>query len=130
MKKMISIGTNELSKKINRYMSNMVAATKHIAEQDEGQIQYILFCLLQDSMYTGSSSPFMCKHYDMMHSDEKYKEKYDLLRDVHGLFDYELVPLNRKRLVNALEEFISGGGKKKFTDVIKQINFSMHGGFY
>ena len=72
----------------------------------------------------------MCKHYDMMHSDEKYKEKYDLLRDVHGLFDYELVPLNRKRLVNALEEYISGGGKKKFTDVIKQINFSMHGGFY
>ena len=74
MKKMISIGTNELSKKINRYMSNMVAATKHIAEQDEGQIQYILFCLLQDSMYTGSSSPFICKHYDMMHGDENTKK--------------------------------------------------------
>jgi hypothetical protein len=111
-------------------MKNMFAATKHIAEQDEFQIQYILFCLLQDCLYTGASSPFMCKHYDMMHSDEKYKKKYELIREKHGLLDHELVQLNRKRLINALEDLITGGGKKKFTDVIKQINFSMHGGFY
>ena len=51
--------------------------------------------------------------------------------DVDGeLEDYQLAPLNRKKLLGAFEDVITGGGRKRFTNVLSQIKHSQETGEY
>ena len=100
-------------------MKNFQYGISEIVELPSNTQQYILFCLLQDTLYNSTTNPIFSQLY-----------KQDLYERDELLVDVELAPLNRKRLLDATQELITGGGRKKFVGVLNSIDKSFSTGEY
>ena len=105
----------------DRWMGNITYGINEILELPKDTQQYILFCLLQDTLYNSTTNPIFSQLY-----------KQDLYTRYEGepLVDVELAPLNRKRVMDGLQELITGGGRRKFVGVLGSIDKSFHTGEY
>ena len=103
----------------DRWMKNFQYGISEIVELPSNTQQYILFCLLQDTLYNSTTNPIFSQLY-----------KQDLYERDELLVDVELAPLNRKRLLDATQELITGGGRKKFVGVLNSIDKSFSTGEY
>ena len=57
--------------------------------------------------------------------------KISIKKETNGVLeDYQLAPLDRKRLFNGMEDLITGGGRKKFVGVLSQLKQSYENGEY
>ena len=61
-----------------------------------------------------------------------YKRDEDFYKkETNGVLeDYQLAPLDRKRLFNGMEDLITSGGRKKFVGVLSQLKQSYENGEY
>ncbi len=123
MKTKRAISSRELKRKYSSWMKNMMFGINELVNEDTNTQHYIFFILLQECLYNQTTSPFLSQMYKR--DEDFYKT------DVDGeLEDYQLAPLNRKKLLGAFEDVITGGGRKKFVNVISQIKHSQETGEY
>ena len=119
MKNKRAISSRELKRKYSSWMKNMMFGINELVNEDTNTQHYIFFILLQECLYNKTTSPFLSQMYKR--DEDFYKT------DVDGLEDYQLAPLNRKKLLEAFTDVITGGGRKKFVNVISQIKHSQDG---
>jgi hypothetical protein len=105
----------------DRWMKNIQYGISQILELSNETQQYILFCLLQDTLYNDTTNPIF---------SQLYKQNLYTRYVNEPLVDVELVPLDRKRVMKGLEELITGGGRKKFVGVLNSVEKSFHTGEY
>ncbi len=123
MKTKRAISSRELKRKYSSWMKNFMYGINELVEETKYTQHYIFFILLQECLYNQTTSPFLSQMYKR--DEDFYKT------DVDGeLEDYQLAPLNRKKLLGAFEDVITGGGRKKFVNVISQIKHSQETGEY
>ena len=113
-KKARSISSQELRRKYNSWMKNFKFGIEQLVNEDTLTQHYIFFTLLQECLYNETTIPYLQQMY---HRDiDFYKED-----DTDDLEDYQVVPLHRKKLLQAFEDVITGGGRKRFTNVVSDI---------
>jgi hypothetical protein len=100
-----------------RYMNNFHYGTTEIAELSKEDIKMILFSLLQECLYSQTTSPFLYQMYDK--NVFPYEER---------MWDTQLIPLVRKQLLNGMEDMIVGGGRKKFSNLLNKLTETLHTG--
>ncbi len=123
MKTKRAISSRELKRKYSSWMKNFMYGINELVEETKYTQHYIFFILLQECLYNKTTSPFLSQMYKR--DEDFYKT------DVDGeLEDYQLAPLNRKKLLGAFEDVITGGGRKKFVNVLSQIKQSQETGEY
>jgi hypothetical protein len=105
----------------DRWMKNIQYGISQILELSNETQQYILFCLLQDTLYNDTTNPI----FSQLYKQNLYTRYVD-----EPLVDVELSPLNRKRVMDGLEELITGGGRRKFVGVLNSVDKSFHTGEY
>ena len=105
----------------DRWLGNITYGINEILELPKDIQQYVLFCLLQDTLYNDTTNPIF---------SQLYKQDLYTREDDDPLVDVELSPLNRKRVLKGLEELITGGGRKKFVGVLNSVEKSFHTGEY
>ena len=121
VKKAHQMDEKELKKIHDRWMGNITYGINEILALPKDTQQYILFCLLQDTLYNSTTNPIF---------SQLYKQDLYTRYDDEPLVDVELAPLNRKRVMESLQELITGGGRRKFVGVLGNIDKSFHKGEY
>ena len=116
MKKKIKLTEKELQKKHTNWFKNFSNGIDEILNLDHLNQKYLWYCVLNECLYTTESNPFLRQMYKSNEMDYEYGKP--LLEDV------QLVPMNRARLVEGMKSLLMNGGKKKFTDTLKQIENS------
>ena len=120
-KKPHQIDEKSLLRTHDRWMKNIQYGISQILELSNETQQYILFCLLQDTLYNTTTNPI----FSQLYKQDLYTRYVD-----EPLVDVELVPLDRKRVMKGLEELITGGGRRKFVGVLNSVDKSFHTGEY
>ncbi len=118
-----TISTRELKQKHNKWMKNFVYGVQEMVNSHPNIQHWIFFILLQDCLYNKTTNPFFAQMYQR--DEEFYKVETD-----DGLEDYQLAPLDRKRLLNGMEELIISGSRKKFVGILEQLKQSYEKGEY
>ena len=122
-KKKQEISTRELKQKYNKWMKNFVYGIQQMVNEHPSTQTWIFYILLQDCLYNTTTSPFFSQMYQR---DEDFYKK-----ETNGVLeDYQLAPLDRKRLFNGMEDLITSGGRKKFVGVLNQLKQSYENGEY
>ena len=114
--KKTQLSDKELKLKYKKWLKNFIKGVDEILDLPSGQQQYLWFCMLNECLYTQESNPFLAQMY-------KSDGLYDV-DDAEPLEDYQLVPMNRARLIEGMKTFLMNGGKKKWTDTLRIINES------
>ena len=122
-KKKQEISTRELKRKYNNWMKNFVYGIKQMVNEHPSTQTWIFYILLQDCLYNKTTNPFWVEMYKR---DEDFYKK----ETIGVLEDYQLAPLDRKRLFNGMEELITSGGRKKFVGILSQMKQSYEKGEY
>ena len=122
-KKKQEISTRELKRKYNNWMKNFVYGIQQMVNEHPSTQTWIFYILLQDCLYNKTTNPFWV---------EMYKRDEDFYKiETNGVLeDYQLAPLDRKRLFNGMEDLITSGGQKKFDGVLNQLKHSYEHGEY
>ena len=122
-KKKQEISTRELKRKYNNWMKNFVYGIQQMVNEYPSTQTWIFYILLQDCLYNKTTNPFWVEMYKR---DEDFYKK-----ETNGVLeDYQLAPLDRKRLFNGMEDLITSGGQKKFVGVLSQLKHSYEHGEY
>ena len=116
MKRKTKLTDSELKQKYNKWLKNFKKGIDEILNLPIPNQQYLWFCMLNECLYTTESNTFLAQIYKVP----------DGLYDVEDcpLEDYQLVPMNRARLIEGMKTLLMNGGKKKFTDTLKSIEVS------
>ena len=122
-KKKQEISTKELKQKYNNLMKNFVYGIQQMVNEHPSTQTWIFYILLQDCLYNKTTNPFWVEMYKR---DEDFYKK----ETIGVLEDYQLAPLDRKRLFNGMEDLITGGGRKKFVGILSQMKQSYEKGEY
>ena len=121
VKKAHQMDEKELKKIHDRWMGNITYGINEILGMPKDTQQYILFCLLQDTLYNNTTNPI----FSQLYKQNLYTRYAD-----EPLVDVELCPLNRKRLMSGMENLITGGGRRRFVGVLNSVDKSFHTGEY
>ena len=113
-----AISSGELKRKYDTWMRNFKYGIEQLVNEDTLTQHYIFFTLLQECLYNKTTIPYLQQMY---HRDIDFYK----VDDTDDLEDYQLIPLQRKKLLEAFEEVITGGGRKKFTNAISKIKQSL-----
>ena len=113
-----AISSGELKRKYDTWMRNFKYGIEQLVNEDTLTQHYIFFTLLQECLYNETTIPYIQQMY---HRDIDFYK----VDDTDDLEDYQLIPLQRKKLLEAFEEVITGGGRKKFTNAISKIKQSL-----
>ena len=129
-KKKQEISTKELKRKYNNWMKNFVYGIQQMVNESSNTQSWIFFILLQDCLYNRTTNTFFSQMYKR--DEDFYKIDTDGVLEflTDNLEDYQLAPLDRKRLFNGMEDLIKGGGRKKFVGVLNQLKHSYEHGEY
>ncbi len=122
MVKKTELTKTELRRKYSKWMINFVKGIQEIQNLDRNTQTHLWFCMLNECLYTTEPNPFLSKMY-----------KFDGLYEVEDsglLEDFQLMPMNRARLVEGMKSYLMIGGKRKWTDTLKRIEDSFDRGDY
>ena len=106
----------ELRQKHTSWFKNFKKGIDEILNLPTTEQHYLWHCVLNECLYTTESNPFLSQMY-------KSDGFYDV-DDCEGLEDVCLLPMNRARLVEGMKTLLMSGGRKKFADILKQIESS------
>ena len=123
MKTKRTMSSEELKRKYNQFMKNMVDGIQQMVNAHPSTQSWIFFILLQDCLYNRTTNPFIAEMY--RRDEDFYKKETDGV-----LEDYQLAPLDRKKLFDGMEDLITGGGRKKFVGILSQMKQSYENGEY
>ena len=124
------ISTKELKRKYNNWMKNFVYGIQQMVNESSNTQSWIFFILLQDCLYNRTTNTFFSQMYKRDKDFYKIETDDGLEFLTNNLEDYQIAPLDRKRLFNGMEDLITGGGRKKFVGVLSQLKQSYENGEY
>ena len=116
MRRKTKLTDKELKRKHTGWLKNFSKATDEILNLPIADQKQLWYLVLNECLYTTESNPFLAQMY-------KSDGFYDV-DDAEPLEDYQLVPMNRARLIEGMKSFLMNGGKKKWTDTLKKIEES------
>ena len=131
--------------KCNKFSSNLMSGINLILQQHEDLQKYVLWNMFWDCIYTTHSNSFISKHIEEMEKDDDYRHQvkvncsaYDDIKMVRlldeepdgELLDYQICPMNKKRLENGMRNLIDTGGVAKFQRVLDDLDKSLIKGRY
>ena len=131
--------------KCNKFSKNLWSGVNLILEQSGDLQKYVLWNMFWDCIYTTHSNSFISKHIEEMEKDDDYRQQvkqdssaYDGINIVRltddepegELFDYQLCPMNKKRLEDGMRNLIDTGGVAKFQRVLDDLDKSLIRGRY
>ena len=124
------ISSRELKRKYNQFMKNMVDGIQQMVNAHPSTQSWIFFILLQDCLFNKTTNPFIAEMYRRDEGFYKVDTDSGLEYLTNNLEDYQLGHLDRKRLINGMEDLITGGGLKKFVGILSQMKQSYENGEY
>ncbi len=116
MGKKRKITDGELNRQYKQYMNNFMSGIRELVNVDDKTQYYIFFILLHECLYNKTTSPVFLEMYKR--DDSFYKVDTD-----GELEDYQIAPHQRKRLIEGLEGLVTGGGRKKFVNILQELEF-------
>ena len=140
-----SIDRRSVFQKCNKFSKNLWSGVNLILQQHGDLQKYVLWNMFWDCIYTTHSNSFISKHIEEMEKDDNYRRKvkqdssaYDGINIVRltddepegELLDYQISPMNKKRLENGMTELINTGGVAKFQKVLDDLDKSLIRGRY
>ena len=140
-----SIDRRSVFQKCNKFSKNLWSGINLILQQHGDLQKYVLWNMFWDCIYTTHSNSFISKHIEEMENDDDYRHQvkvdcsaYDEINLVRALndnpegelFDYQLCPMNKKRLEDGMRNLIDTGGVAKFQRVLDDLDKSLIRGRY
>ena len=134
-----------ITTKYNKFLKNLWSGVNLILQQHEDLQKYVLWNLFWDCIYTTHSTSFISKHIEEMEKDDDYRRKVKQDCSAYGginivrllddepegeLLDYQLCPMNKKRLEDGMRNLIDTGGVAKFQKVLDDLDKSLIRGRY
>ncbi len=123
--------------KCNKFTKNLYRGIELIQKQSDDLKLYVLWNMFWDCIYTTHSTSFISKHMLDMEADDVFRKKikdhwsvYKGVKSDNELFDYQLCPMNKKRLENGMRDLIDNGGVAKFQRVLDDLDKSLIEGKY
>ena len=114
-----------ITTKYNKFLKNLWSGVNLILEQHEDLQKYVLWNMFWGCIYTTHSNSFISKHIEQVNQDSLTNDEFK-----GELFDYQLCPMNKKRLENGMENLIDTGGVAKFQKVLDDLDKSLIRGRY
>ena len=131
-----------LKNRVEKYKGNLIYGLKHIFDLDEDVQHFILFHLTaNDTMYSQYTNAHINKYLVALETDSEFydseKEKNEMLPfeveqvgETQELWDYQITPMIRGKILSGLQELDTGGGMKKWVKVLNEVSNIHYKGKY
>ncbi len=131
---------NSIRKKVDKYKGNLIGGLKQISELDQDVQHFILFNLtVNDTLYNQHTNSHINKYFLALEHDEDFRKSIKDGNEKHPynsnasssypeLWDFQTSPMIRGKILSGLQELITGGGKKKWEKVLREISNTFNEG--
>ena len=128
--------------RVEKYKGNLIYGLKHIFDLDEDVQHFILFHLTaNDTMYSQYTNAHINKYLVALETDSEFydseKENNEMLPfeveqggETQELWDYQITPMIRGKILSGLQELVTGGGMKKWVKVLNEVSNIHYKGKY
>ena len=127
---------------VSKYKENLINGLKQIFDFEENVQHFILFHLTaNDTMYNQFTNTHINKYLETLETDSVFfdsekegNELSPIYDDKYGqtqiLWDYQITPMIRGKILSGLQELVTGGGMKKWRKVLNEISNIFYKGKY
>jgi len=131
-----------VTNRVDKYKGNLIYGLKHIFDLDEDVQHFILFHLTaNDTMYSQYTNAHINKYLVALETDSEFydseKERNEMtpfeaeqVGDTQELWDYQITPMIRGKILSGLQELVTGGGVKKWVKVLNEVSNIHYKGKY
>jgi len=131
-----------VTNRVDKYKGNLIYGLKHIFDLDEDVQHFILFHLTaNDTMYSQYTNAHINKYLVALETDSEFydseKERNEMtpfeaeqVGDTQELWDYQITPMIRGKILSGLQELVTGGGMKKWVKVLNEVSNIHYKGKY
>ena len=131
-----------LKNRVEKYKGNLIYGLKEIFDLDEDVQHFILFHLTaNDTMYSQYTNAHINKYLVALETDSEFydseKERNEMtpfeaeqVGDTQELWDYQITPMIRGKILSGLQELVTGGGMKKWVKVLNEVSNIHYKGKY
>ena len=131
-----------LKNRVEKYKGNLIYGLKHIFDLHEDVQHFILFHLTaNDTMYSQYTNAHINKYLVALETDSEFydseKERNEMtpfeaeqVGDTQELWDYQITPMIRGKILSGLQELVTGGGMKKWVKVLNEVSNIHYKGKY
>ena len=128
--------------RVDKYKGNLIYGLKEIFNLDEDVQHFILFHLTaNDTMYSQYTNTHINKYLVALETDSEFydseKERNEMtpfeaeqVGDTQELWDYQITPMIRGKILSGLQELVTGGGMKKWVKVLNEVSNIHYKGKY
>ena len=128
--------------RVEKYKGNLIYGLKHIFDLHEDVQHFILFHLTaNDTMYSQYTNAHINKYLVALETDSEFydseKERNEMtpfeaeqVGDTQELWDYQITPMIRGKILSGLQELVTGGGMKKWVKVLNEVSNIHYKGKY
>ena len=128
--------------RVDKYKGNLIYGLKEIFDLDENVQHFILFHLTaNDTMYSQYTNAHINKYLVALETDSEFydseKERNEMtpfeaeqVGDTQELWDYQITPMIRGKILSGLQELVTGGGMKKWVKVLNEVSNIHYKGKY
>ena len=128
--------------RVEKYKGNLIYGLKHIFDLHEDVQHFILFHLTaNDTMYSQYTNAHINKYLVALETDSEFydseKERNEMLPfeveqggETQELWDYQITPMIRGKILSGLQELVTGGGMKKWVKVLNEVSNIHYKGKY
>ncbi len=123
-----------IRRKVDKYKGNLIDGLSQILKLERGVQHYILFCLLCDeTLFNQYTNLHINKYFVELETNDEFRNKLKQsnqeVTDGH-LWDSQLTPMFRGKIISGLHDLISNGGRKKWEKVLSEITNGYTEGVY
>ena len=123
-----------IRRKVDKYKGNLIDGLSQILKLERGVQHYILFCLLCDeTLFNQYTNLHINKYFVELETNDEFRNKLKQsnqeVTDGH-LWDIQLTPMTRGKIVCGLQDLIVNGGRKKWGKVLSEITNGYTEGVY
>ena len=119
---------------VNRYKGHLVKGLGMILELPRDVQQWILYCLVSnDTLFSQYTNSHINKYFIEMETNDEFRDKLKQinLEETDGhLWDIQLTPMIRGKIVSGLQDLIGSGGRRKWEKVLSEISKGFREGNY
>lgn len=123
-----------IRRKVDKYKGNLIDGLSQILKLERGVQHYILFCLLCDeTLFNQYTNLHINKYFVELETNDEFRNKLKQINqevtDGH-LWDSQLTPMTRGKIISGLQNLIVNGGRKKWEKVLSEITNGYTEGVY
>ena len=121
-------------RKVDKYKGNLIDGLSQVLKLERGVQHYILFCLLCDeTLFNQYTNLHINKYFVELETNDEFRNKLKQsnqeVTDGH-LWDSQLTPMTRGKIISGLQNLIVNGGRKKWEKVLSEITNGYTEGVY